>query len=525
MPARRRCAPTASAPQGPPASHSLQLPPPPHHSLLLTFYTSYSHWTWSDERTWAMPPYGAPIHPPPYPPFPHSGVGIGAALPWGYYAHHAPGQGIAPATPPPTPIPNTVAVQGGGPGPSDLDNYERTGVGQMDLERKVTAPVAQPLAPQPKRKSVHEEIREGDVVKGQPASRSPASTAVPPRVAEALAMSRALKLERTPTYCWVESATATSIGGHRQVTHSEMTLWAKNISLGTATKTLPPNILKNDHPPSKKTRALASAPEVHIAVNIAPMPGAGSSIMHESFVTTDSPVKQSTSAPGPAKVSDAAMHSLSCSAPPTTHLPVSHEPPNPLSRKSLLLLLLDCIESLRIPTTLELLSYMDTDEPTPDLKYVDIHSELYDHGVEDVVDVYSLPVELLSTLGSMGKVRAHRLHRYARDKFLIPLCLLENPELEIESSGDISVQEVEVITVEEDVTASLQVIAKSDDDCGKTIQPTDNTTQSRLGQGREDILQWLEGVTQVESDIEEVDGLASEADDFERGASPTSYEV
>lgn len=255
------------------------------------------------------------------------------------------------------------------------------------------------------------------------------------------------------------------------------------------------------------------------------MPGAGSSIMHESFVTTDSPVKQSTSAPGPAKVSDAAMHSLSCSAPPTTHLPVSHEPPNPLSRKSLLLLLLDCIESLRIPTTLELLSYMDTDEPTPDLKYVDIHSELYDHGVEDVVDVYSLPVELLSTLGSMGKVRAHRLRRYARDKFLIPLCLLENPELEIESSGDISVQEVEVITVEEDVTASLQVIAKSDDDCGKTIQPTDNTTRSRLGQGREDILQWLEGVTQVESDIEEVDGLASEADDFERGASPTSYEV
>ena len=108
-----------------------------------------------------QPPYGAPIHPPPYPPFPHSGVGIGAALPWGYYAHHAPGQGIAPATPPPTPIPNTVAVQGGGPGPGDLDNYKRTGVGQMDLERKVTAPVAQPLAPQPKRKSVHEEIREG----------------------------------------------------------------------------------------------------------------------------------------------------------------------------------------------------------------------------------------------------------------------------------------------------------------------------------------------------------------------------
>jgi hypothetical protein len=150
-------------------------------------------------------------------------------------------------------------------------------------------------------------------------------------------------------------------------------------------KTLPPNVLKNNHHPSKKARALVSAPEVHIMVNIAPIPGAGSSAMHESFITTNSPVKQSMSVPGPAKVSDTAMHSLSCSAPPTTPLLVSHEPPNPLSCKSLLLLLLDCIESLRIPSTLELLSYMDADEPTPDLKYVNVHSELYDHEVEDIV--------------------------------------------------------------------------------------------------------------------------------------------
>ena len=93
--------------------------------------------------------------------------------------------------------------------------------------------------------------------------------------------------------------------------------------------------------------------------------------MPELFITTDSPVKQSMLAPGPAKVSDAAMHLLSCSAPLTTPLLVSHEPPDPLSCKSLHLLL-DCIESMRIPTTLELLSYMDADKPTPDLKYVDV---------------------------------------------------------------------------------------------------------------------------------------------------------
>ena len=248
--------------------------------------------------------------------------------------------------------------------------------------------------------------------------------------------------------------------------------------------------------------------------------------MHGSFVTsTDSPIGQSTSAPGPAKVSNAAMHSLSCSAPPTTPLPASYQPHKPLSLKSLLLLLLDCIESSRVPTTLELLSYMDADEPTTDLKYVDIHSELYDHGVEDVVDVYSLPVELLSTLGGMGKFRACRLRQYTRDKFLIPLCLLENPECEIQDSGDDSVQEVEVITVEENVAASLQVSVKSEEDCGKTIQPTHDTTRSRLGQGQSDILQWLGGITGAVSGIEEVDGFESEADDIQRGVSPTSYEV
>ena len=86
---------------------------------------------------------------------------------------------------------------------------------------------------------------------------------------------------------------------------------------------------------------------------------------------------------------------------------------------------------------------------------------------------------------------------------------MENPKLEIESSDAISIEEVEpmeVITVKEEVTASLQEIAKSNDDGGKTIQLTDNTTRSWLGQGQEDVLQWLKGVTRVKSDIEKVDG-------------------
>jgi hypothetical protein len=291
-------------------------------------------------------------------------------------------------------------------------------------------------------------------------------------------------------------------------------------------------MLKNDHPPTKKHRALAPAPEVHVAVNIAPIPGAGSSVMHGSYIISDSPIVQSTSVPplGPAKVSDASMHLLSCSTP--TPLPL-HQPPDPPSYKSLLLLLLDCIESSRVPTILELLSFMDADDPTTNLKYADIHSELYDHGVEDVVDIYSLPVELLSTLGGMGKDRAHCLRRFTRDKFLLPLCLLENPELEVQSPANQSVQEVavegasvEVITVD-DVSASVQVVSKDDDDSGKTIQPTQNSTRRRLGQGQGDILKWLEGVTQGESNIEEVDEVGSDTDDIESEcrSMATSYKI
>jgi hypothetical protein len=116
-----------------------------------------------------QPPYGAPIHTPDSP-FLHSGVSIGATLPWGYYSHHTPGQGIAPATPPPTPIPNPIAVQatnnvqGNGPGhhtTGDLDNHEHAGVSQMDLEQAEWKVVPAPVAPKPKRKCVHEEIQKG----------------------------------------------------------------------------------------------------------------------------------------------------------------------------------------------------------------------------------------------------------------------------------------------------------------------------------------------------------------------------
>jgi hypothetical protein len=74
---------------------------------------------------------------------------------------------------------------------------------------------------------------------------------------------------------------------------------------------------------------------------------------------------------------------------------------------------------------MELLTLMDVEEPVVGLKYASIHSELYDHGIKDIIDIHTLPVELLATLGSLGLDRANCLHRYAREKLLKPLGLLE----------------------------------------------------------------------------------------------------
>jgi len=67
---------------------------------------------------------------------------------------------------------------------------------------------------------------------------------------------------------------------------------------------------------------------------------------------------------------------------------------------------------------------MDQEAPVTDLHYVDILSELQDHGINDMVKLYSLPVELLALFGSVGRGSALRLHQYTRDYFLDPLGLL-----------------------------------------------------------------------------------------------------
>jgi hypothetical protein len=68
---------------------------------------------------------------------------------------------------------------------------------------------------------------------------------------------------------------------------------------------------------------------------------------------------------------------------------------------------------------------MDLEEPTNRLNYVDILSEFQDLGIEDVVHLNSLNVAHLATFGTLGMDGARCLHKYAQDKLLAPLGLLE----------------------------------------------------------------------------------------------------
>jgi hypothetical protein len=176
--------------------------------------------------------------------------------------------------------------------------------------------------------------------------------------------------------------------------------------LGLTSKFLPPNVKKLDHPPSKKNRV--AAPEVHIAVNIAPTPGVGGAAMPGSYVVSSG----SASAPGPGplcpeNISNVAAHT-DAPAPTST----GHRVYIPQSRKTLLLTLLDCTQTGRLPSVRQLLELMDSEEPEPDGRYIDVFSDMDNFGLEDVLDIYEMEDCYLGTFGDLGRGGAQRLRRY-----------------------------------------------------------------------------------------------------------------
>ncbi|KAH9055842.1 hypothetical protein EDB83DRAFT_2521165 [Lactarius deliciosus] len=245
------------------------------------------------------------------------------------------------------------------------------------------------------------------------------------------------------TYCWIKSSGEDASGGHEELTHEEMTLWAKHISLGKTTKHTPPKVQKYDYPPTKKARTGRTTPDVHVSVNITPTPGRNSTVQATHQV--------STPAPGPSRLAHINdSHPPSSIAGPST-LRRAQGP-----RPSRILVLLDCLAELRVPTVMELLWLMDEYEPAIGLNYVDIEEEFVDLGIMDSVDLYSLPVELLATFGGLGHDLAHRLRQFCENLF-IPLGLVETGDSDA-TENTLSEQERALQDLEERAPRPLEEV-------------------------------------------------------------------
>jgi hypothetical protein len=305
-------------------------------------------------------------------------------------------------------------------------------------------------------------------------------------------------------------------------------------SLGKATKYLPINIKKHDHPGCKKPKTARAAPDVHIAVNITPAPGP--TMVDGSYMVSKTvqhiPVFSASPGPYPENISNAPAH------------PATHQPHDTSTRRprSAFLLILDCLHEQRVPTVLELLALMDKDDPVCDLKYVDVHSELSDHGIKDIIHINSLPVELLATMGCLGLGGATSIQDYAREKLLWPLGLLEtraraageavppgndddDDSSVVEVTREVAVkQEEEVVVVEQEVTVKQEAVVKQESASNQLVatqnnddddEPFQSIPLPQDGRRRYAILQWLKGlpVSWEGMDVSSVDGLWDDSDD------------
>lgn len=181
------------------------------------------------------------------------------------------------------------------------------------------------------------------------------------------------------------------------------------------TKYLLLNARTYDHPPTKKPKGAAVTSEVHITVNITPVRDASSALQGSYIMTTNLTI-QSSSAP--------ASGPLHSNAPCTP-------------RPSATLVLLDCINEQCVPTINDLLSLFEHKKPT--INTAEVLNELENFVIRDVVDLYSLQVELLALFGGLGKDGSQCLQLFVLERLLGSLGLMDT---QLFNSDDDSMQEV-----------------------------------------------------------------------------------
>ena len=64
---------------------------------------------------------------------------------------------------------------------------------------------------------------------------------------------------------------------------------------------------------------------------------------------------------------------------------------------------------------------MDRKEPMAGLRFEDSMSDLEDFGMTNTLEVSKMPVEVLTSMGTLGRDGAWHVHEYCQDKILGPL--------------------------------------------------------------------------------------------------------
>ena len=231
----------------------------------------------------------------------------------------------------------------------------------------------------------------------------------------------------------------------------------------------PPNIKQLDFPPTKKNRTANAAPEFHIAVNLAPTPGAEAPALQGTCVVSNSqnPQPRSVATPGPSRLENVDDIDDTSSAPDAR--PLGRRVYISEARKKVLQLLLDCAMTDRVPSTWDVLTWMDIECPEVDGFYRDSYGELAAFEVDDALNIIANEVCHLGTFGHLDTVGAQKVRQYTQDKVLIPLNLWET-DLESFDSGDHAVDLTRVFNWHRGVTPGYVEDGMEDDDNSKKVK-------------------------------------------------------
>ncbi|KAN0138816.1 hypothetical protein V8E53_003204 [Lactarius tabidus] len=265
-------------------------------------------------------------------------------------------------------------------------------------------------------------------------------------------------------FCWIETAEEGVKGGHCKMSHCKLTIWAKYITCGLATKTCPPNIKSLDYPPTKKVRTAKAAPEFHIEVNLAPTLGGGALALQGTCIVSDSQVLQLglASASGCScleEAPEAQGPGELCSAP--NPLPGCRDAPANAIR------LCEKWKEECQTHSYDILTWMDTEHPQVDRHYMDSFSNFEMFGIDDTLNIMELeymwdkiviPLNLWETKvesydSGIGSADVAGIFKWQKE---VEPGYIEDIE-DIEGIEEVKVEEVEEVVEEEGGGLSLDI--------------------------------------------------------------------